>query len=94
MVVDLIDSDGKFSFWEKLSQKFNLSAVDFFEWYGILQSIPREFKNIVKENTFHPETLDNQALFKFHHGVFKRTRFYDTLKVKAFHVCEIFVQKI
>ena len=32
MVVDLIDDDGKFSSWEKLSGKFNLSAVDFLEW--------------------------------------------------------------
>ena len=45
MVVDLIDDDGKFSSWEKLMQKFNLSAVDFLEWYGILHSIPRESKN-------------------------------------------------
>ena len=34
MVADLIDDDGKFSSWEKLSRKFNLSAVDFLEWYG------------------------------------------------------------
>ena len=81
MAVDLIDYDGKFSPWEKLSQKFNLSAVDFLEWYGILHSIPKEWKNIVKENTFLPETLDKQVLFKFHHGVFKGTYFYDILKV-------------
>ena len=62
-VADLIDEDGKFSSWEKLSQKFSLSAVDFLEWYGILNSIPTEWKNIVKENTFLPETLDKQVLF-------------------------------
>ena len=39
VVVDLIDEDGKFSSWEKLMRKFNLSAVDFLEWYGILHSI-------------------------------------------------------
>ena len=65
MVVNLIDDDGKFSSWEKLSQKFNWSAVDFLEWYGILHSIPRQWKNIAKENTFLPETLDNSG-FKFH----------------------------
>ena len=32
MIVDLIDDDGEFSSWEKLSQKFNLLAVDFLEW--------------------------------------------------------------
>ena len=80
MVVD----DGKFRSWEKLSQKFNLSAVDFLEWYG---------KTSVKENTFLPETLDKQSLFRFHHGVFKGTRFYDIRKVKASHVYKIFVQK-
>ena len=75
MVVDLIDDDGKFISWEKLSQKFNLSALDFLEWYGILYSIPREWKNSLKENTFLPETLDKQVLFRFHHGVFKSTCF-------------------
>ena len=75
MVVDLIDDDGKFSSWEKLSQKFNLSALDFLEWYGILHSIHREWKNSVKENTFLPETLDKQVLFRFHHDVFKGTCF-------------------
>ena len=61
MVVDLIDDDGKFSSWEKLSRKFNLSAVDFLEWHVILHSIPREWKNRVKENTFLPETLDKTS---------------------------------
>ena len=92
MVVDLIDDNGKFSSWELL-QKFNLSAVDFLEWYGILHSIPREWKNSVKENTFLPETLDKQVLFRFHHGVFKGTCLYNIFKVKVSHVHEIFVQK-
>ena len=92
MVVDLIDDDGKFSSWKKLLQKFNLPAVDFLEWYGILHSISREWKNSVKENTFLPETLDKQVLFRFHHGVFKGTCSYDIFKVKASHVHEIFVQ--
>ena len=65
MVADLIDDDGKFSSWEKLSRKFNLSAVDFLEWYGILHSIPREWKNRVKENTFLPKNLDKQVLPSF-----------------------------
>ena len=71
MVVDLTDDYGKFSSREKVLQKFNLSAVDFLEWYGILHSIPREWKNSVKENTFLPETLDKQVLFRFHHSVFR-----------------------
>ena len=76
MVVDLIDDDGRFSSWEKLSQNFNLSAVDFLEWCVILHSIPREWKNSVEENTFLPETLDRQVLFRFHHGVFKGTHVF------------------
>ena len=75
-VVDLIDEDGKFSSWEKLSRKFNLSAVHFLKWHGILHSIPREWKNRVKENTFLLETLDKQLLSCFFdHGVFKGTCF-------------------
>ena len=94
IVVDLIDDDGKFSSWEKMFfRKFNLSAVDFLEWYGILHSIAREWKNKVKENTFLPETLDKQVLSRFHHGVFKGTCFYCIFKIKASHIYEIFVQK-
>ena len=70
-----------------------MSAVDFLEWYGILHSIPGEWKNSVKENTFLPESLGKQAPFRFHHGVFKDTCFYDIFKVRASHVYEIFVQK-
>ena len=93
MVVDLIDDDDKFISWEILSRKFNLSAVDVLEWYGILNSIPGEWKNKVKENTFLPETLDKQILSRFHHGVFKGTCFYDIFKVKASQIYEIFVKK-
>ena len=81
MVVDFIDDDGKFSSWEKLSQKFSLSAVDFLEWYGILHSIPGEWKNSVNENTFLPETLDKQVLFRFHRGV---------LRAHVFMICKSF----
>ena len=49
MFVDLIDADGKISSRGKLLQKFNLSTVDFLKWYGILHSIPRKWKNIVKD---------------------------------------------
>ena len=70
-----------------------MSAVDFLEWYGIFNSIPREWKNRVKENTFLPETLDKQVLSTSHHGIFKGTCFYDIFKIKASHIYEIFVQK-
>ena len=52
-----------------------------------------EWKNGVKENTFLPETLDKQALSRFHHDVFKGTCFHDIFKVKASHIYEIFIQK-
>ena len=54
MVVDLIDDDGKFSSWEKLSQNFNLSTGDFLEWNRIFHFVSREWENIVKENIFRP----------------------------------------
>ena len=46
-----------------------------------------------QKNTFLPKTLDKQVLFRFHHGVFKDTYFYDIFQVKASHIYEIFVQK-
>ena len=60
---------------------------------GFCTPFLEKVKISVKESTFLPETLDKQVLFRFHHGVCKGTCFYDTFKVKASYVCEIFVQK-
>ena len=83
-----VRSEGKTISSKRLESKGILLVVD-----GILHFIPREWKNRVKENTFLPETLDKQALSRFHHGVFKGTCFYNIFKVKASHIYEIFVQK-
>ena len=88
MVVDLIDYDGKFSSWEK----FDLSAVDFLEWYGSCTPFLENGKTLEKKSSFGLKS-GQTSTFKFHHGVFKRTRLYDIFKVKTFHIHEIFVQK-
>ena len=52
-VFDLINGQGNFSLWNPLAERFNLSAVDFLEWYGILKCIPREWKNLVNDTSLH-----------------------------------------
>ena len=61
MVLDFIDNDGKFSSWQKVLQKFNLSPVNFLLRFRILHPILREWNNIINENTFRSETLDQTS---------------------------------
>ena len=46
---------GNFSAGKPLAEKFNLSAVDFLEWYGILKCIPRKWKNLVSNTCYTPK---------------------------------------
>ena len=50
-VSDLIDDEGCLSAWEVKSEKYDLSASAFLTWYGVIQSIPIEWKNIIEMRT-------------------------------------------
>ena len=50
-VSDLIDDEGCLSAWEVKSEKYDLSANAFLIWYGVIESIPTEWKNIIEMRT-------------------------------------------
>ena len=92
-VFDLIDCQGNFSLWHPLAEKFSLSAVDFLEWYGILKCIPREWKNLVNDTSFTPETIELEQLSLYQHCVYIKDTFTDILKVKTNQIYDSLVQK-
>ena len=92
-IFDLIDGQGNFSSWNHLAEKFNLSAVDFLEWYGILKCIPREWKNLVNDTSFTPEMIELEQLSLYQHCVYIKDTFTDILKVKTNQIYDSLVQK-
>ena len=41
---DVIDGEGNNRKWEYMSDKYQLKPVDFLSWYGLLNSIPKQWK--------------------------------------------------
>ena len=81
---------GDFSLWNPLAEKFNLSAVDFLEWYGILKCIPREWKN---DTSFTPEMIELEQLSLYQHCVYIKDTFTDIFKVNTNRIYDSLVQK-
>ena len=50
-ISDLTGLDGNFISWDLLSSKFDLTVNEFLPWYGVIQSIPVNWKIILKRNT-------------------------------------------
>ena len=93
-VFDLIDGQGNFSSWNTLAEKFNVSAVDFLEWYRILKYIPREWKSQVNNASFTPEMIELEQLSLYQHCIYIKDTFADILKVKTNQIYDSLVQKI
>jgi len=49
-VMDIMDSDGKFLLPDILCQKYNLSKIDFLNYYSLRQAIPYAWKKIIRQN--------------------------------------------
>ena len=45
---NLVDIEGFIKNWETISKEFNLSPIQFLEWYGVCSSIPKKWKRTVK----------------------------------------------
>ena len=47
-ISDLTGLDGNFISWDLLSSKFDLTVNEFLPWYGVIQSIPANWKIILR----------------------------------------------
>ena len=68
-ISDLTGLDGNLISWDLLSSKYDLTVNEFLPWYGVIQSIPANWKIILKRNT--PEQQSNLDKIKhFSSGIF------------------------
>ena len=49
-MIDLIDVNGRLNSWDEISNDFNQGPIEFLEWYGIIQSIPSNWKKSILGN--------------------------------------------
>ena len=47
-VSNLFDNEGELKNWETISEEFSLNPVHFLKWYGVLKSIPSNWKKTLK----------------------------------------------
>ena len=64
---DVIDSEGNNRKWEYMSDKYQLKPVDFLSWYGLLNSIPKQWKKKLQiepavDNTFDEDNVPCQLM--------------------------------
>ena len=55
---DVIDGEGNSWKWEYMSDKYQLKPVDFLSWYGLLNSIPKQWKKKLQTEPAVVNTLD------------------------------------
>ena len=66
-----------------ISEKFDLSANAFLIWYGVIQSIPTKWKNVIRNANFSIESYSQDAMINYRHGIFIGDNFYGITKVKT-----------
>ena len=76
-----------------ISEKFDLSANAFLTWYGVIQSIPTEWKNVIRNTNFSIESYSQKAMINYRHGIFIGDNFCGITKVKTSMIYNALVQK-
>ena len=66
-----------------ISEKFDLSANAFLTWYGVIQSFPTEWRNIIGDANFSIESYSQEAMINYIHGIFIGDNFNGITKVKT-----------
>ena len=57
--IDLIDVNGRLKSWDEISNDFNPRPIEFLEWYGIIQSIPSNWKEPILSNPTNREVYNS-----------------------------------
>ena len=50
-ISDLITEDRKFLRWSQARDKYKLSNKDVMKWLGLIESIPRDWKSVIKNDS-------------------------------------------
>ena len=65
-----------------ISEKFDLAANAFVTWYGVIQSISIEWKNVIRDANFSIESYGQEAMINYRHGIFLVITFMELPKLK------------
>ena len=85
--------DGNFISWDLLSFKFDLTVNEFLPWCGVIQSIPSNWKSILKRNT--PEQQSNIDRIKhFSSRIFINGSFITASDLNSIIVCQQYIEKL
>ena len=91
-ISNLTGLDGNFISWDLLSSKFDLTVNEFLPWYGVIQSIPANWKIILNRNT--PEQQSSIDKIKhFSSGIFINGSFITALDLNSKMVCQQYIKK-
>ena len=63
-------------------KEIDLSASAFLTWYAVIQSIPTEWKNVIRISDFSMEAYSQEAMINHRHGIFIGDNFSGITKVK------------
>ena len=92
-ISDLTGLDRNFISWDLLSSKFDLTINEFLPWYEAIQSIPANWKIILKRNT--PEQQSNIDKIKhFSSGIFINGSFITALNLNSKIVYQQYIEKL
>ena len=58
-VIDLIDVNSGLKLWDEISNDFILGLIESLEWYGIIQSIPSNWKESILGNPINREDYNS-----------------------------------
>ena len=76
-----------------MSEKFDLSANTFLTWYGVVHSIPIDWKNVTRNSNLSMEAYSQDPMINYRHGTFISDNFYEIYKTKTSMIYNILVQK-
>ena len=65
-----------------ISERFDLSANAFLTLYGVIQSIPIEWKNVIRNANFSVESYSQEAMINYRHGISLVITFTELPKLK------------
>ena len=86
---DLFNTENEFKTWDEIKISYNLNNKYYFKWEQIVNSIPKTWKNILKENQ-----SDCSNLVLLDHQLLKNNHTLGTAKINSKRIYSIIISCI
>ena len=86
---DLFNTENEFKMWDEIKISYNLNNKYYFKWEQIVNSIPKTWKNILKENQ-----SDCSNLVLLDHQLLKNNHTLGTAKINSKRIYSIIISCI